>query len=1487
MWFIGMIAGLLVGSIFGGFGALIGAVLGIWLGVKWSVSDDYAGTNDHNTATSNSHAYSREKIDNALYDPTVEQRIASLEKQIVQLNVRIKHLENSLNLTASPANVPATPVATPSSTQAASLAAALQTYQHHHASDPADTPASPDLVATSDKVAPSEPPIPNASVANIPPVPSLTAPPIATPHPPIRAAMRSQHNVQTVTHAKPVEHVKPLQQAKPVEPIKPQEQEPPKVTPSVQTPMADIDTADIDTADVGTPPPAVDDTPALPSFWAKLFGGNILAKIGVVILFFAVASALKLAVEHGMFPVPVRFLLGAVGAVGMTMFGWSRAQTEQHRMFGFALQGGGFGILYLIVYFMLTRHDMITPTWAFIAYTLLGVSCTLMAAKQDSVSLAVLGISGAFLSPVLAVNNGGSHVTLFSYFTLLNVFVFALNWFKSWRQLNIVGFLFTLGIGMNWALSAYQPAHLASTEFFLVLFFLLYSLEPVCYALFRHATAMQWGDGLLLFGTPTVAVASQAVLMHPFEYGQAWSAFVMGLYYLALWGVLYRKNDATLKLSERSHLGIALTLLTYAVPLAFGAQITAAVWTIEGCAVLWLGIRQDRYLARWTGMALQVLAGGYFYHHLDLLTHAHAVFNDVYIGSLIVAATGMISGLMLHRWEKKTQQFSANAMFAWGLTWFVVSSYLEIARFVLAEYQNSAWLTYFAALVLCLEFGGKHWVWQALRNTTLLALALLGVAFNTITQHQHLLTGALTLVYPAAVALYYWLLARQEQDGLSKGLARAAMFWGGSVLVSNEIAWVVQHYLAPNRELWYWLPFGISLSSIAFWRGVRQDEPLARLLAILIQSSMGVYLFEKYTYISHQPAVYNDFFLASMLLVSLAWATAWIQHRKSPTSLGANLLFYWGLGWMVAPVCLEIEHFVRIEHRNAAWLGFFAILVAALEIRGKRDNWLALRHTTWLLFLAIFGVAADAILRERHLLFNSLLFVFPATIALYYWLLSRQEQDGLDKAVARGMMFWGLGTLVSNEVAWSIQHYLSPNQTIWYWLPFSITLAGIALWRGIHQDDPLARWFGAAIQVSAGIYLLENYDTISHIPAIYNDFFLGSLLLAIAAWAAAWTLHRKTPTALIADMLFYWGFAWLVLPVFLEIARFASMATQDAIWLAFFAVLVAVLEWVGKHENWAALRQMISVAFVAIFAVAADATFQAHHVLHGLLIPIFPAALALYYWQLARHERDQFNVGLPALHLGMFWGVAALISHETSWSIQQLTPNNDLWHILAYGISFALINLGTLKAHTHQIFPTTTPHVNYVTTGLLPVVLASAAWFAISNIGYAGSGSGLPYLPVLNPLDLVMLLSLFSIYQWITHTQTAEVTQKLSYTLPAAAFLWVSTLAARLAHNWGGVPFNWQILAHNPMMHALLSVIWTLVSIVLMIYASRQSSRKIWFVGFGLLAIVGAKLMLVDLRNTGTITWTASLFGIALLVIAASYFSPAPPKKAPPPTSQQ
>ena len=103
-------------------------------------------------------------------------------------------------------------------------------------------------------------------------------------------------------------------------------------------------------------------------------------------------------------------------------------------------------------------------------------------------------------------------------------------------------------------------------------------------------------------------------------------------------------------------------------------------------------------------------------------------------------------------------------------------------------------------------------------------------------------------------------------------------------------------------------------------------------------------------------------------------------------------------------------------------------------------------------------------------------------------------------------------------------------------------------------------------------------------------------------------------------------------------------------------------------------------------------------------------------------------------------------------------------------------------------------------------------------------------------------------------------------------------MAMRLAHHWGGVAFEADALIQSGFAQSILSLLWTALALAVMIRASNKRLRSEWFVGFGLLGVVGAKFVLIDVINKGTVTWTLSLIGVGLLILTASYFSPAPPK---------
>ena len=570
----------------------------------------------------------------------------------------------------------------------------------------------------------------------------------------------------------------------------------------------------------------------LPPWLARFWAGNPLVKIGVILLFFGVASGLRLAAEYGLFPVPVRLFLAAAAAVGLIGFGFAKVRDDTHRVFGLSLQGGGFALLYLVAYFMLARYAMIGQGLAFSLFAAFGVACVTMAAKQDGPALAVLGLTGAFLAPLLAGGNADTPLLLFSYFALLNVFILAVDWFKSWRVLNIAGFMFTLAIGMAWGIDRYEDRHYLVTQIFLALFLVAYSAMPVLTALFRAPGLKGWRDGMLIFGTPVIGSFLQARLMDGVPYGSAWSALIAAIWYAALWLSLYRQNDAENEIVERSQLGLAIAFFTLSIPLAFGAQLTSALWAVEGAAVLWYGVQTRRLLPQMTGLVMQVAAGAALLLGWNELGHRLPVANDVVMGGVLLVLGGLASARMLRRLGKDPE-FPPAVPFIWALLWWLGIGLGEIRDFAPQNLHASLGLLYLMATVLALEGLAQWWSWPQVRAAAILLLLALWLApAHSIVHAGHPLADLMVLVLPAALGMHYWLLLRHEKQGAVafEDVRHLGAYWLGLAVLSFELVWRAQQW-APASHLWPFVAVTLSMAAgvaLPVWGAQRTIWPFVR-----------------------------------------------------------------------------------------------------------------------------------------------------------------------------------------------------------------------------------------------------------------------------------------------------------------------------------------------------------------------------------------------------------------------------------------------------------------------------------------------------------------------------------------------------------------------------------------------------------------------------------------------------------------------------------
>ncbi|WP_447732008.1 DUF2339 domain-containing protein [Rhodanobacter soli] len=410
--------------------------------------------------------------------------------------------------------------------------------------------------------------------------------------------------------------------------------------------------------------------------------GNVPVKIGMLVLFAGVAALLKYASDAGMLRVPIglRLSLVALAAIIALLVGWR--QRDERRVFALSLQGGAIGVLLITVFAAFRLYALLPPLAAFALLVVLVAGVGLLAVLQEALALAVLGLLAGFLAPILTSTGHGSHVALFSYYAVLNLAILGIAWKRSWRVLNLLGFVATFGIGSAWGVLQYRPELFASTEPFLILNFLFYLAIPLLYLHRAAPDRRKLIDGCLLFGNPLISLLLQAALLQWRGQPLAFSALAAAVIYVAVaWSIRGRDNFGILR---DAWAVLAIAFATLAVPLALSASLTGGIFALEGAGLIWLGLRQRRRLARWSGVTLQLAAALALAIGRSDSTPmlATAWLDRDFIGALILVAAAFASASFYARLgtDAVLQRWAAVLLYGWGLCWWLGASWSEIGR---------------------------------------------------------------------------------------------------------------------------------------------------------------------------------------------------------------------------------------------------------------------------------------------------------------------------------------------------------------------------------------------------------------------------------------------------------------------------------------------------------------------------------------------------------------------------------------------------------------------------------------------------------------------------------------------------------------------------------------------------------------------------------------------------------------------------------------
>ncbi len=563
---------------------------------------------------------------------------------------------------------------------------------------------------------------------------------------------------------------------------------------------------------------------------AWLLGGNTIVRAGLLVLFVGLAFLARFAIERELLPPQLR--LAGIGLAGIALFsaGWRlRDRGPQRLAYALSLQGGGVAVLYLTVFAAFRLYQFLPAGAAFAALVAVCAFSAVIAMAQNAPAMAFIGFAGGFAAPLLVSTGQGDHVALFGYYLVLGVAIAAIAWARAWRGLNLLGFAATFVVATAWGVLQYRPEHYASTQPFLIGFFLVYLAAAVLYTT-RHSLAPRRAvDATLVFGLPLVGFGLQAGLVRGMPYAAAYSALAVAALYLALGLWMARReggrHEASRWLAE-CFAALGLGFATLAIPLALDGRWTAAAWAVEGAGVYWLGLRQGRWRARAAGLALQVMAGiAFLGTALGPNAAPWPLAHAPGVGALMLAGAAFAIAAWARRPAAASQgrfaqafsRFEAglpSALFWGGFLWLQLALQAEITRapldvtglrapvFGAALQMHLSLLAWVGAAFLLAPLAradrAQPWPVAATPAWTVLPVLLIGAVFGAF-DHPHLFVQGGWLAWPLLLVLHGLLLHRLDR-GEPTGwwpLVHAGGVWLAVLLAGNLLLFAVGQW-----QLW-------------------------------------------------------------------------------------------------------------------------------------------------------------------------------------------------------------------------------------------------------------------------------------------------------------------------------------------------------------------------------------------------------------------------------------------------------------------------------------------------------------------------------------------------------------------------------------------------------------------------------------------------------------------------------------------------------------
>jgi uncharacterized membrane protein len=455
------------------------------------------------------------------------------------------------------------------------------------------------------------------------------------------------------------------------------------------------------------------------------------------------------------------------------------------------------------------------------------------------------------------------------------------------------------------------------------------------------------------------------------------------------------------------------------------------------------------------------------------------------------------------------------------------------------------------------------------------------------------------------------------------------------------------------------------------------------------------------------------------------------------------------------------------------------------------------------------------------------------------------------------------------------------------------------IWLSLYLKQRVSFVFGLLLQVIGGAaFLFAGPDLLGPLASeglkpLAHSGFWTPLVLGLAALVGAWRLqlgnHASAFDVLslqrLSEVLLVWGAGWWALAWVSEVLRFAPVNLQAPLLLAVAAISVALWTLLALRLKWSSLGLLCTLLIPAAGVVLLAAWHSRYHPAASFGWLAWAAVFVVHFVSLKRLAPMLRVRALSTAHVLGCWLLIGVLALELRYGLLLLSEQYNAWRWLGWAILPSLY-LVLMAAPRTWPWPVSAYPREYRLYAAAPLALLMLGWFWLANVVSDGTAEPLPYVPLINPLELGLLCALFGVYVW-SRSAVTQLAVRKDYAEHAtqliagvSLFVFFTALVMRTAHQWGGVPFEFDALLESMLVQAGLSIVWTLMALSLMIGGHLRHRREVWLIGAALIGVVVAKLFFVELSNRGGLARIVSFIGVGVLLLVVGYFAPLPPKRA-------